>query len=135
MMRTPVLVGPANFQREVLRAEQPVVVDFFVPSCMECRRLEWVVHHLVHAFHDQAGSSCSNILPRGANRCQPRFNLCGDVVVTVSSHCEPLWNRPAATGALEDRPCGKHVGHAEQRAQFWLLLQEMLKRQSAGREP
>ena len=60
-MTTPVLVDSASFQREVLRAEQPVVVDFFVPSCMECGRLDPVVHHLAHAFQDMAKICLLNV--------------------------------------------------------------------------
>lgn len=59
--RSPVAVNPDNFEREVLKAETPVLVDFFTPSCLECRRLEPVVHHMAHAFHERAKICLLNV--------------------------------------------------------------------------
>jgi thioredoxin 1 len=60
-MATPLFVGSNNFEQEVLKAEKPVMVDFFAPSCLECRRLEPVVHQMAVAFHDQAKIAFLNV--------------------------------------------------------------------------
>jgi thioredoxin 1 len=58
---TPVFVGTENFEREVLEAPKPVLVDFFVPSCMECRRLEPVVQQMAQVFQEQVKIAFLNV--------------------------------------------------------------------------
>lgn len=60
-MTTAVFVNSGNFQQEVLKAEGPVLVDFFTPNCLECRRLEPVIHHLAQAFQGQAKICLLNV--------------------------------------------------------------------------
>jgi len=60
-MTQPVFVGTNNFEDEVLKAAEPVMVDFFVPSCLECRRLEPVVHQMATVFHDQVKIAFMNV--------------------------------------------------------------------------
>jgi thioredoxin 1 len=60
-MAAPVFVGRENFEREVLHADVPVMVDFFTPSCLECRRLEPVVHQLANVFHDSVKVAFLNV--------------------------------------------------------------------------
>ena len=61
MMTTPVFVGTENFETEVLSAEKPVMVDFFAPSCLECRRLEPVVHQMARVFHEEVKIAFLNV--------------------------------------------------------------------------
>ena len=58
---TPMHVGTENFEREVLQAEKPVMVDFVTPSCLECRRLEPVVHQMARVFQDECKVAFLNV--------------------------------------------------------------------------
>jgi thioredoxin 1 len=58
---TPVFVGTENFEREVLQAEKPVMVDFFTPTCLECRRFEPVVHQMAQVFHEEVKLAFLNV--------------------------------------------------------------------------
>jgi len=60
-MATSMFVGSSNFEQEVLKAEKPVMVDFFAPSCLECRRLEPVVHQMAVVFEDQVKIAFLNV--------------------------------------------------------------------------
>jgi thioredoxin len=50
---TPIPVNEANFDREVLSADIPVVVDFWAPWCSPCRMVEPVLNSLAR---EQAGT-------------------------------------------------------------------------------
>lgn len=58
---TPVFVGTENFTREVLEESKPVLVDFFLPSCVECRRLEPVVHQMAQLFQGDVKIAFLNV--------------------------------------------------------------------------
>jgi thioredoxin 1 len=50
-----------DFEREVLQADKPVMVDFVAPGCSECRRLEPVVHQMSHVFQDRVKITLLNV--------------------------------------------------------------------------
>lgn len=56
-----IFVQTDNFENEVLQADKPVMVDFFAPSCLECRRLEPVVHQLARVFHKDVKVAFMNV--------------------------------------------------------------------------
>jgi thioredoxin 1 len=53
--------GADDFESEVLKCEKPVLVDFFAPSCSECRRLQPVVHQMSTIFHDRVKIAFLNV--------------------------------------------------------------------------
>jgi thioredoxin 1 len=69
---TPLFVGTENFEREVLQAEKPVMVDFFTPTCLSCRRLEPVAHQMSRVFRDEVKIAFLNVedAPEIAQRYQ-----------------------------------------------------------------
>ncbi|RJS50058.1 thioredoxin domain-containing protein [Bacillus sp. PK3_68] len=46
-------VNKENFESEVLQADQPVIVDFWGPSCQPCLKLMPEVEALSEAYGDQ----------------------------------------------------------------------------------
>jgi thioredoxin 1 len=44
----PISVNEANWQREVLQSDRPVLVDFWAPWCAPCRMVEPTVEALAH---------------------------------------------------------------------------------------
>jgi thioredoxin 1 len=46
-------VGKANFETEVLKADKPVVVDFWGPSCQPCLKLMPDVEALADTYSEQ----------------------------------------------------------------------------------
>ncbi len=46
-------ITDATFQEEVLKAEKPVIVDFWAPWCGPCRMISPVVEALAKEYDDQ----------------------------------------------------------------------------------
>ena len=51
-MSNAVDINDASFEQEVLKSEQPVVVDFWAPWCGPCRKLAPVLEQLQNEFKD-----------------------------------------------------------------------------------
>jgi thioredoxin 1 len=50
----PVAVTDTNFEEEVIRAEQPVLVDFWAAWCGPCRMIAPMIEELAVEFHGRA---------------------------------------------------------------------------------
>ncbi len=50
-----------NFEREVLKSEQPVLVDFWADWCAPCHRMAPVIEELAHEFDGTATIGKLNI--------------------------------------------------------------------------
>ncbi len=52
-MAKPAEVSDADFEREVLKADQPVLVDFWAPWCGPCRMVAPIVEELADEYQGQ----------------------------------------------------------------------------------
>ena len=50
-MTKPVEVSDATFESDVLKAEKPVLVDFWAPWCGPCRMVAPIVEALAEEYH------------------------------------------------------------------------------------
>jgi thioredoxin 1 len=60
-MEGVISVGSENWAREVIQSPQPVVVDFWAPSCAVCRSMEPIIHRMAHVFADQVRIAICNV--------------------------------------------------------------------------
>ncbi len=56
-----VILTEDNFKREVLKSEQPVLVDFWADWCAPCRRIAPVIEELAHEFDGRATIAKVNV--------------------------------------------------------------------------
>ncbi len=58
---TLIHVTDSNFEQEVLKAEKPVLVDFWAPWCGPCRAVGPIVEDLAEAYKDRVKVAKINI--------------------------------------------------------------------------
>ncbi|MFW5856012.1 MAG: thioredoxin [Bacillota bacterium] len=60
-MSKPVKVNDGNFNREVLRADKPVLVDFWAEWCGPCKMVAPVVKSIAREYGDQVKVAKLNV--------------------------------------------------------------------------
>ncbi|MGA2681706.1 MAG: thioredoxin family protein [Candidatus Bathyarchaeia archaeon] len=61
-------ISAASFDKEVLRSEEPIVVEFFSHSCPHCIKFAPVYEELAHALHGDAKFLRIDVLSSTNNR-------------------------------------------------------------------
>ena len=62
MSKSPVIIlTEDNFEREVLKSEQPVLVDFWADWCAPCHRIAPAIEELAHEFDGSATIAKLNV--------------------------------------------------------------------------
>ncbi len=56
-----IILTEDNFEREVLKSEQPVLVDFWADWCAPCHRIAPVIEELAHEFDGTATIAKLNV--------------------------------------------------------------------------
>lgn len=75
----PVHVDDANFEREVLRSELPVMLDVWGPDCVPCRHLEPIVMRLAGRY--QGRVKVAEVNAAAAPRTAARLSVQGTPTV------------------------------------------------------
>lgn len=75
----PVHVDDANFEAEVIRSENPVMLDVWGPGCMPCKKLEPVVVSMARRF--QGRVKVAEINASEAPRTMERLGVMGTPTV------------------------------------------------------
>ena len=62
MSKSPfIILTEDNFEREVLKSEQPVLVDFWADWCAPCHRIAPAIEELAHEFDGSATIAKLNV--------------------------------------------------------------------------
>ncbi len=61
MSKSLITLTENNFEREVLKSEQPVLVDFWADWCAPCHRIAPAIEELAHEFDGSARIAKLNV--------------------------------------------------------------------------
>ena len=66
----PVRIDDANFEEEILRSEEPILLDVWSPGCMPCKQLEPIVTSLTERYRGRVKVAELNVAaaPKAARR-------------------------------------------------------------------